>query len=74
MIAALVAGFVTVLLMQPAIVEALHMPEFLKRLSFPYQLCIGTLVSTIICGLPRGVGECSTNMVEALPAGIASRA
>ncbi len=53
-VAALVAGFVTVLLIQPAIVDALGLPGLLRRLSFPYQLCIGTFVATFVCAVPKG--------------------
>jgi solute:Na+ symporter, SSS family len=49
-IAALIAGFFTVVLVQPAVARALALPEVLTMLSFPYQLCIGTLVSLIVCG------------------------
>lgn len=53
-IAALLAGFVVVMLLQPAIARAIGLPTFLATLSFPYQLCIGTLVSTLVCAAPRG--------------------
>jgi Na+/proline symporter len=53
-IAALLAGFAVVLLLQPAIARAFGLPTFLATLSFPYQLCIGTLVSTLVCAAPRG--------------------
>lgn len=46
-IAGLIAGFVTVLLLQPFVVGP-------SGLAFPYQLCIGTLVSALIAAAPRG--------------------
>lgn len=52
-IAALIAGFVTVALFQPYLVDVFGLPMALKRFSFPYQLCVGTLVSTLICLLGR---------------------
>jgi len=46
-VAALIGGFVTVLLLQPILLGA-------PPIAFPWQLCIGTLVATIIAALPRG--------------------
>ena len=46
-IAALVGGFVTVLLLQP------WMGLGLTTLAFPYQLCVGTLVAAMIAAIPR---------------------
>ncbi|QIG80186.1 sodium:solute symporter [Stakelama tenebrarum] len=53
-VAALFAGFVTVLLFQPAIAQMLHFPAVLAGLSFPFQLCLGTLVAAIVCAAPAG--------------------
>lgn len=53
-IAALVTGFTVVLLLQPAIAGTIGLPPFLRALSFPYQLCIGTLIATVVCAAPRG--------------------
>jgi Na+/proline symporter len=53
-IASLLSGFVTVLLLQPSIARALGFPEVLSSLSFPFQLCIGTVVAFLICILPAG--------------------
>ncbi len=47
LIAALIAGFVTVLLMQPWLIGQ-------TGLSFPYQLCIGTLVAALVAAIPAG--------------------
>ena len=45
-IAGLAAGFVTVLLLQPFVLGP-------TGLAFPYQLCIGTLMSALITAIPR---------------------
>ncbi|MES2337341.1 MAG: sodium:solute symporter [Pseudomonadota bacterium] len=47
-VAALVGGFLTVLALQPwlGLVSA--------TIAFPYQLCAGTLVATLLAALPRG--------------------
>lgn len=52
-IAALLAGFVTVCLLQPAVARAIGLPEALRGLAFPYQLCIGTLIAFLVCIAPR---------------------
>lgn len=51
-IAALLAGFVAVACCQPYIGGALGLPDWLGKLAFPWQLCIGTLVATVVCMLP----------------------
>ena len=56
-IAALIVGFLAVVLLQPALVAALGLPAFLSNLSFPYQLCVGTLLSLMVCAWPRGIGQ-----------------
>lgn len=61
-IAALIAGFITVLLLQPTIIQALGLPMMLRHLSFPYQLCIGTCVATMVCALPGGVRKPVTSV------------
>lgn len=48
-ITALLAGFATVSLLQPAIARAIGLPAPLTALAFPFQLCIGTLVAFLIC-------------------------
>lgn len=53
-IAALLTGFAAVLLLQPAIARTIGLPTLLATLSFPYQLCIGALISTLVCAAPRG--------------------
>jgi SSS family solute:Na+ symporter len=56
-IAALIVGFVTVLLLQPGIAAAIGLPVVLCALSFPFQLCIATLVAFIVCVAPAGAGR-----------------
>lgn len=53
-IAALLTGFATVLLLQPAIAAWCGLPSLLTGLSFPFQLCIGSLVAFVVCALPSG--------------------
>ncbi len=48
-IAALIAGFVTILLFQPYVVDSTGLPASLKTIAFPWQLCVGTLVATLVC-------------------------
>ncbi|OYU76177.1 MAG: sodium:solute symporter [Alphaproteobacteria bacterium PA3] len=50
-IAALVAGFVTILLQQAYIVDYFGLPPAWKSLAFPWQLCIGTTVAFLVCQL-----------------------
>ncbi len=53
-IAALIAGFVAVACCQPYVAAMLGLPEWLGKLAFPWQLCIGTVVATLVCNVPRG--------------------
>ena len=46
--AALIAGFVVTTLQQPYIVDQLGLPDFLKRIAFTWQLCLGTLCSFLV--------------------------
>lgn len=48
-IAALVAGFVTILLQQHYIVDSFGLPVSWKALAFPWQLCVGTAVAFLVC-------------------------
>ena len=50
-IAALIAGFVTILLQQAYIVDYFGLPPAWKSLAFPWQLCIGTTVAFLVCQL-----------------------
>lgn len=56
-IASLLVGFVTILLLQPGIAHALGLPTILNGLSFPFQLCIGTVVAFVVCAAPAGTGQ-----------------
>eukprot|EP01037_Dinobryon_pediforme_P036354 gene36354-43260_t len=56
-IAALIVGFVTVLLLQPGIASAIGLPGVLHSLSFPFQLCIATPVAFLVCVAPAGSGR-----------------
>jgi solute:Na+ symporter, SSS family len=59
-IAALAAGFLTILFFQSYIVDGIGLPDFLKTIAFPWQLCAGTIVSIIVCMLgnqPAQTGE-----------------
>jgi len=53
-IASLIAGFVTITLLQPVIAAAISLPSPLLHLAFPFQLCIGTAVAFLIAIAPRG--------------------
>jgi SSS family solute:Na+ symporter len=53
-IASLIAGFITVLLLQPAIATALGFPAMLSHLAFPFQLCIGTTIAFLVAAAPAG--------------------
>ncbi|WP_260596589.1 sodium:solute symporter [Sphingomonas endolithica] len=53
-IASLLIGFLVIVLLQPGIARAIGLPGTLNELSFPFQLCIGTLVAFVVCALPRG--------------------
>lgn len=48
-IAALLGGFISILMMQPWIAEQLNYPKIMQTLAFPWQLCIGTAISFVIC-------------------------
>lgn len=48
-IAALIIGFVTILLFQPYVVDSLGLPTAFKSIAFPFQLCFGTIVATLVC-------------------------
>ncbi|RYE03713.1 MAG: sodium:solute symporter [Sphingomonadales bacterium] len=53
-IASLIAGFVTVLLLQPAIANAIGLPDALRHLAFPFQLCAGSAVAFLVAVAPKG--------------------
>jgi solute:Na+ symporter, SSS family len=53
-VAALITGFVTILLQQAYVVDALGLPASWKSLAFPWQLCIGTSLSFLVCAMTSG--------------------
>ncbi len=48
-IAALGAGFLTILVQQAYVVDSFGLPIGMKALAFPWQLCIGTSVAFLVC-------------------------
>jgi solute:Na+ symporter, SSS family len=48
-IAALIAGFCVILLFQSYVVDSLGLPQALKTIAFPWQLCAGTIVAALVC-------------------------
>ncbi|PSJ38761.1 sodium:solute symporter [Allosphingosinicella deserti] len=56
-VAALITGFVTILLMQPYVVDVIGLPAGWKALAFPYQLCLGTAVAFATCCAARGINR-----------------
>jgi Na+/proline symporter len=48
-IAALVVGFVVILVLQPYVADALGLPAGLRRLAFPWQLCLGAAAAFGVC-------------------------
>jgi solute:Na+ symporter, SSS family len=48
-IAALLVGFATIFGFQAFVVDGLGFPQALKTVAFPWQLCIGTFVATLVC-------------------------
>lgn len=55
-IAALVTGFVAILLQQHYIVDHLGLPPAMKALAFPWQLCIGAGLAFLVCQLGKAKG------------------
>lgn len=53
-IAAFIAGFLTVLAFQPYIIDSLGLPAGMKGIAFPWQLVLGTLVAAAVCLSVRG--------------------
>ncbi len=48
-IAALIAGFVTIFMFQGYVVDAIGLPAVVKTIAFPWQLCLGTTVAISVC-------------------------
>ncbi len=55
-IAAFLAGFLTVLAFQPYVIDSLGLPLAIKGVAFPWQLVIGTLVAAAVCLSTPGKG------------------
>ena len=53
-IASLIAGFLTIALLQPMVAAAIGLPGPLRQLAFPFQLCIGTAIAFLVAAAPRG--------------------
>ena len=60
-IAALFAGFLTILVFQAFVVDSFGLPVAMKAIAFPWQICIGTAVATVVCLLgnqvPHEIGD-----------------
>ncbi|MEQ1689531.1 MAG: sodium:solute symporter, partial [Sphingopyxis sp.] len=50
-VAALIVGFVAILMQQAYVVDMLGLPGALKALAFPWQLCIGAGLAFLTCSL-----------------------
>jgi Na+/proline symporter len=48
-IAALVVGFAVILVLQPYVAGAIGLPGALRRLAFPWQLCLGAAAAFAVC-------------------------
>ena len=55
-IAAFIAGFLTVLAFQPYVIDSLALPAGLKGVAFPWQLVLGSAVAALVCLIPAGKG------------------
>jgi len=63
-IAALATGFVAILLQQAYVVDAWGLPASWKSLAFPWQLCIGTAASALVCMLGHTPKKTPAEVVE----------
>ena len=52
-IAAFVAGFLTVLAFQPYVIDSLALPAAMKAIAFPWQLVLGTAISALVCAMGK---------------------
>lgn len=66
-VAALATGFSVTLLQQAYVVDLLGLPAAIKDIAFPWQLCVGTLASFLVCIAGR------SKSVEARDAGAMAR-
>jgi len=53
--AAFVAGFLTVLAFQPYVIDNLGLPIAMKGVAFPWQLVLGSVVAALVCLAGRPV-------------------
>lgn len=53
-IAAFVAGFLTVLAFQPYVIDLVGLPAALKGVAFPWQLVLGSAVAALVCASVPG--------------------
>jgi Na+/proline symporter len=56
-ITALVAGFGTIALQQPWVVDQLGLPPLMKALAFPWQLTIGSVIAFLVACSGKGAGH-----------------
>src|SRR3546814_18345183 len=56
-IAAFAVGFVVVMLFQPFTIDVLGLPEALKKIAFPWHLCVGVTVSKLVCLIGKRTKE-----------------
>ena len=59
-IAAFIAGFLTVLAFQPYVIDSLALPAAMKGVAFPWQLVLGSLVAAAVCISAPGKGVAQT--------------
>ena len=52
-IAALAVGFGVILLLQPYVADHMGLPGVLRRLAFPWQLCLGSAAAFVTCMMGR---------------------
>lgn len=50
-IAAFIAGFLTVLAFQPYVIDSLALPAAMKAIAFPWQLVAGTAIAALVCAI-----------------------
>ncbi len=63
-IAALIAGFVAILVQQHYIVDTFGLPASWKALAFPWQLCIGTGIAFAVCVAAKGAKMVTPTGIE----------
>ena len=53
-IAAFIAGFLTVLAFQPVVIDTAGLPDALRGVAFPWQLVLGSAVAALVCAAAPG--------------------